>query len=125
MIQIVNWTGYYSFLNPKINASRGFEQTYFNIEILTVDKNQFAGTVTDDLSTGGMKGTGEINGKFDGNRIEFTKGMPVMTLIVDKSGSKKHLIKNIDQFIILDIYHPTKNHIADNGNLSSDLYGSE
>ncbi|ABG57871.1 hypothetical protein [Cytophaga hutchinsonii] len=89
MIQKGQWTGYYSFLNEKINKARGFIQTNFTIEILSVNGNTFKGTVADDLSTGGTEGIGEIKGISSGNKIEFVKQMPVLTVFVDRAGTKK------------------------------------
>lgn len=89
MIEKGTWTGSYRFSDPKINKIRGFEQTNFVIQIREVDGESFSGTVEDDLSTGGMEGVGEIHGKVIGDRIEFVKQMPRMTLLVDKNGTRK------------------------------------
>jgi hypothetical protein len=89
MIQVGQWSGYYSFLDKEITKIRGFEKTYFDIQILTVNDNTFTGKVQDDLSSGGTEGIGEINGKIQGDRIDFVKTMPIMTVIIDKKGTKK------------------------------------
>jgi hypothetical protein len=89
MIQIGRWNGDYSFSNQEINKARGFGKTNFHIDILTVDDNNFIGTVQDDLNTGGTEGVGEVKGKVTGDKIEFVKLMPIMTLLVDKKGTKK------------------------------------
>lgn len=36
-----------------------------------------------------MEGVGEINGTIKGNRFDFVKLMPIMTLIVDKNGTRQ------------------------------------
>lgn len=89
MIQKGHWTGHYSFLDEKINKVRGFEQTYFDIEICTFNGSEFAGMVRDDLNTGGTEGNGEIKGTVTGHSIEFVKQMPVLTVLVDRKGTIK------------------------------------
>lgn len=89
MIQLGKRAGQYSFNNLKITKARGFEKTNFEIEILTIKNNSFTGTVQDDLLTGGMEGVGEIKGAVKGNRIDFVKLMPIMTLIVVKNGTRQ------------------------------------
>lgn len=89
MIQIGQWTGHYSFKDEKVNKIRGFEKTFFEIEILSVNDNAFTGKIHDDLTTGGTEGVGEISGKIIGDRIDFVKLMPVMTFLIDRKGTKK------------------------------------
>jgi hypothetical protein len=93
MIKVGKWTGHYSFNNENINKIRGFEKTLFEFEILNVNGNVFNGKIKDDLNTGGMEGIGEIAGKIMGNKIDFIKTMPIMTLLVDKKGTRKMLNK--------------------------------
>lgn len=88
MIQTGNWRGYYSFLDPEINKIRGFDKTNFDIQIITIIGNKFTGKIEDDLTTGGTEGIGEIVGQINGDKIEFVKKMPVMTLLVDKKGTR-------------------------------------
>ena len=76
-------------MNEEINKIRGFDNTFFEIEILTVNNNAFTGKIQDDLSTGGTEGVGEFLGKIIGHRIEFVKLMPVMTLLIDRKGTRK------------------------------------
>ena len=102
MIQIGNWSGYYSFLNPEINKIRGFERTNFDIQIFNVAGNKFTGEIKDDLATGGTEGIGEIAGQINGNKVEFIKRMPVLTLLVDKDGTRK----------TLSVVGVTTNHLA-------------
>lgn len=83
------WIGQYQYANPELQKGTGFESTNFEIEILTIADNSFSGKVQDDLSTGGTEGIGEIKGKVFDNKIEFVKQMPLMTLIVDKKGTRK------------------------------------
>jgi len=87
MIQLGHWTGQYRFENEKQNKIRGFEKTFFEVEILTVNDKTFTGRIWDDLATGGTKGVGEILGKIIGDRIDFVKFMPVMTAVVDSKGT--------------------------------------
>lgn len=89
MIQTGQWTGNYSFDNDKISKARGFEKTFFEIEILSVSDKMFTGEIQDDLTTGGTEGIGEILGKITGNGIDFVKLMPVLTLLVGKNGTRK------------------------------------
>ena len=89
MIQIGQWTGHYSFEDERINKIRGFDKTFFEMEILAVNENEFTGKIQDDLSSGGMEGVGDIKGKIMGDRIDFVKSMPVMTLLMDKKGTIK------------------------------------
>ncbi|GGH83092.1 hypothetical protein GCM10011379_57960 [Filimonas zeae] len=89
MIQIGQWKGYYSYSGEKVNKFRQFENTLFDIEILTVNGNFFTGKVQDDLGTGGTEGVGDITGQIKGNGIDFVKRMPVLTFIVDEKGTRK------------------------------------
>ncbi|MDF2456549.1 MAG: hypothetical protein K0R51_2542 [Cytophagaceae bacterium] len=89
MIQTGQWTGHYSFKDEEINKIRGFEKTFFTIEILTVNDHAFTGKVQDDLTTGGTEGIGTIAGSIQGDRMDFVKSMPVMTLLVDRKGTIK------------------------------------
>jgi hypothetical protein len=89
MIQAGNWSGYYSFFDPAMNKIRGFEKTNFDIQILTIKDNKFTGKIQDDLATGGTEGVGEIIGQINGDKVEFVKKMPVLTLLVDKNGTRK------------------------------------
>lgn len=93
MIETGKWSGYYSFSDKEVSRIRGFEKTNFEIEILSVRDNAFTGHVQDDKKTGGMEGVGEISGMVHGDKVEFVKRMPVMTLLVDRNGTKKTLPK--------------------------------
>jgi hypothetical protein len=70
----------------------GFDSTNFDIEVTSIDNNDFIGKVQDDLTTGEQKVL-EIVGKISGDKVAFVKQMPIMTLIVDKNGTRKTLIK--------------------------------
>ena len=72
------WIGYYKYNDKKFQYLVGFEQTNFEIEIQSVNRNRFEGIVQDDLSTGGMKDAGIIKGKIINNKMKFVKQMPVM-----------------------------------------------
>ncbi len=89
MIQKGKWTGYYSFNNEQINRIRGFEKTFFEIEIMSINESTFAGKIQDDTATGGTEGIGEISGKIIHNKIHFVKLMPVLTLLTDRNGTRK------------------------------------
>jgi len=93
MITTGHWIGQYKYDKAIHQEMNGFERTNFEIEITKVDNNHFTGIVRDDLSTGGTEGIGEITGKISGNRIEFIKQMPVMTLLLDKDLPRKTLNK--------------------------------
>lgn len=93
MIKVGLWTGHYKFDNEAIQKASGSERTSFEITIQEINKNSFTGIVEDDLKTGGTEGIGEIKGTVIGDRIEFVKQMPIMTLIIDKKGSRKTLNK--------------------------------
>ncbi|MEO6231080.1 MAG: hypothetical protein ABJB11_24610 [Ferruginibacter sp.] len=93
MITTGLWAGYYKFDNEAIQKTSGFEHTNFEIKIQTINKNSFTGIVEDNLETGGTEGIGEIKGNVLGERVEFVKQMPIMTLIVDKKGTRKTLNK--------------------------------
>ena len=88
MITKGHWTGQYKYGKETIQKATGFAGTNFDIEILSIENDNFVGTVKDDLSTGGTKGIGEIVGKVVGENIEFIKQMPVMTSI-NKDGTMK------------------------------------
>ena|ERR1051326_1239729 len=89
MIQKGRWMGYYTYDKNEYNKIRGFDRTNFTLDIISVVGNKFTGKVQDDLTTGGTEGVGEIIGKFIDDRIEFVKQMPIMTLLVDRKGTKK------------------------------------
>ena len=89
MITTGLWTGYYKFDNEALQKTSGFEYTNFEITIQTIDKNCFAGIVEDNLETGGTEGVGEIKGNVFGEKVEFVKQMPIMTVIIDKKGTRK------------------------------------
>jgi hypothetical protein len=93
MIKIGHWIGHYKFDKEAHQKMTGFDSTNFEIEITHLDKNIFFGTVKDDLFTGGTEGIGEVHGKVKGDIVEFVKQMPVMTLLVDKVGTRKTLNK--------------------------------
>jgi hypothetical protein len=94
MIEIGYWIGEYKFDKEVHQKMSGFDSTNFEIEITKVDNCNFSGKVQDDLSTGGTEGIGEIIGKVSGEKIEFIKQMPVMTLMVGKDGIRKKLNKS-------------------------------
>ena len=93
MIKVGHWIGQYKFDKEVHQKMTGYDSTNFAIEITNVDNNNFFGKVQDDLTTGGTEGIGEIEGKVTGDIIEFVKQMPVMTLLVDKKGTRKTLNK--------------------------------
>jgi hypothetical protein len=93
MIKIGHWVGQYKFNKAIHQKITGFDSTNFEITITKVDNNNFYGKVQDDLTTGGIEGIGEIQGKTIGDSVEFIKQMPVLTLLVDKNGTRKTFSK--------------------------------
>ena len=93
MIEIGHWIGQYKFDKEVRQKMTGFDITNFEIEITTVENNNFVGKVQDDLTTGGTEGIGEIVGKISGEKIEFIKQMPIMTLLIGKEGTRKTINK--------------------------------
>ena len=89
MIEKGQWIGQYKFDKEVYQRMIGFDSTNFEIEITAVDNNTFVGKVKDDLTTGGTEGIGEIVGKISGEKIEFIKQMPIMTLLIGKGGTRK------------------------------------
>lgn len=89
MIKTGHWIGHYKFDKKLHQDMSGFLQTNFDIEITSVDKNNFIGKVQDDLSTGGTEGVGEITGNVVGENVHFIKQMPIMTLMIGKDGTRK------------------------------------
>ncbi|MEO6454963.1 MAG: hypothetical protein ABIN97_12855 [Ginsengibacter sp.] len=89
MIKIGHWIGQYKFDKEVHQKMTGFDTTNFEIEITAVDNNNFVGKVQDDLATGGTEGIGEIEGKVTGDKVDFVKQMPIMTLLVNKKGTRK------------------------------------
>lgn len=108
MLETGHWIGQYKFDKEVHQRMIGFDSTNFEIEITAVDNNNsFVGKVQDDLTTGGTERIGQIAGKISGEKIEFIKQMPVMTLLLGKEGERKTLNKK----------HPK---IYYSGNFSSD-----
>ncbi len=89
MIKKGHWIGYYKYDKQAYQERAGFDKTNFEVEILTIENDNFIGKVQDDITTGGMEGIGEIFGKVNGDKIEFVKQMPIMTLLVNKKGTRK------------------------------------
>lgn len=83
------WLGYYKYHHEEIQKAIGFDKTYFTITINSFSRNNFKGTVTDDIKTGGMEGTGEIIGEIEGEKISFKKFMPSESLLYP-NGEQKH-----------------------------------
>lgn len=89
------WNGTYTYDIPEEYKDERTKEVRFKIVIDSVNKNQFKGTVEDDLSTGGTPGVGDINGKYNDYELTFEKDMPVYARIemdgsrsIDKN--KKH-----------------------------------
>lgn len=78
--------GFYQLDDERYGKLRGFDKTYFTIEISDFDGLQFKGWVEDDISTGGMEGKGDISGEIIGSKIFFVKRMPYLgQLFEDKT----------------------------------------
>ncbi len=82
------WDGYYRHGNELIRKKTGFEQTNFSIVIDAFDGKNFTGTVTDDSITGGMPGTGKIEGEIQENSLDFVKLMP-QQVTIDRNGNRQ------------------------------------
>jgi len=89
MISTGIWKGQYKYDDKLHQKLKGIDSTNFEIIVTSTANERFNGTVQDDLATGGTEGIGEIVGKVSGDKIEFIKQMPVMTLVVDKKGTRK------------------------------------
>jgi len=84
------YKGFYKYDRKVHQEAIGFGKTYFTIIITETTENKFAGTVEDDVFTGGMHGTGTINGELNGSTISFTKQMPkAMAIVFDSKGTGK------------------------------------
>ena len=80
---IGNWKGYYKFDNERIQQAMGHDKTNFTIVIESYEDGKFLGKVNDDVTTGGMKETGNIAGAVNKNQIRFKKFMPVNCIILE------------------------------------------
>jgi len=74
------WLGYYKYDNELHQKTIGFDKTNFTIIIQSFDGKNFKGIVNDDITTGGMKETGDIVGSVEGEKLSFQKFMPRETL---------------------------------------------
>jgi hypothetical protein len=89
------WKGTYTYDIPEEYRDERTQKVEFEIVINSVNKNQFIGTVEDNLSTGGTPGIGNINGSFNDYELLFEKNMPIHARI-ENDGShtidenKKH-----------------------------------
>ncbi|MDO3628706.1 hypothetical protein [Mucilaginibacter sp. BT774] len=88
MIKKGTWKGLYKY-NNKIHHELRREGTKFEISIIEINNDHFAGTVQDDLATGGTEGIGEITGHVTGNEVYFVKQMPIMTTLNPINGARK------------------------------------
>lgn len=79
------WKGNYEY---ELAEHLNLQSVNFTITIEKVKGNVFKGTVQDDLANGGTPGIGLIKGEFDGDRIKFTKKMPVSATI-DRNGNRQ------------------------------------
>jgi hypothetical protein len=89
MIAKGSWKGQYKYDNKAHQKLKGVAGTNFVIDIVPTTDEYFTGTVQDDLETGGTEGVGQITGRVTGNKIEFVKQMPVMTMLLAKKGMRK------------------------------------
>lgn len=88
------WKGKYRY-HFKKGVEFNNQEVEFIIEIKEFDGKKFSGTVQDLDEYFGTKGTGIIEGKIDGNTIDFIKQMPVKTLVLNhkkrvEDSGKKH-----------------------------------
>jgi hypothetical protein len=96
MLSKGTWKGQYKYDSKAVQQTKGVEATNFVIDITDIHKENFTGTVEDDLATGGTEGIGKITGRAVGTYVEFIKQMPIMTTINPKTGvtktyNKKHM----------------------------------
>lgn len=75
------WKGYYQYSSKKIQKIHKYSKTGFTIEITHFDGVNFEGEVYDDLESGGTRGRGIIQGKYEKNKISFVKKMPISTVV--------------------------------------------
>ena len=75
------WIGEYWF-TEKAPDNLLNRKTNFEAQIDSIENSKFSGWVKDDLSSGGTKGKGTIDGKIKGNKVKFVKQMPILTLII-------------------------------------------
>lgn len=83
---IGTWKGKYKY-NLKQNSKFNNKEVQFLLEITEFDGEKFIGTVQDEDTEFGTKGQGIIEGKLNGDHIEFIKQMPVRTMLL-KNGKK-------------------------------------
>lgn len=112
MIEIGQWVGQYKFEKEVHQKMSGFESTNFELEVIKADNNNFFGKIQDDLSTGGTEGVGEIIGKISGEKIEFIKQMPIMTLMVGKNGTRETLNKKHRKIYYQGIFSSDRKSIS-------------
>lgn len=88
------YKGFYKYDKERIQKIVAHDMTLFHINITEVDGLTFTGEIKDDTNTGGTPGTGTITGVLNGNKIEFTKQMPIASIISAdgkiKTLNKKH-----------------------------------
>lgn len=80
------WKGKYKY-NLKQISTFNNKEVEFLMEITEFDGENFIGTVQDNDQNLGTKGIGTIEGKINGNHIEFIKQMPVKSMLF-KNGKK-------------------------------------
>ncbi len=74
------WTGTYKYLSQRLPEKVRNNEVKFDIEIIEFDCIRFSGLVKDDIETGGMKGTGKIEGHVKNGIIKFVKAMPTQSV---------------------------------------------
>ena len=72
------WHGRYYYNNRSQQKLAGSDYTKFYIDLVFLSETRFTGTVTDDASTGGTPGIGNVSGTIVGDKIQFVKRMPVL-----------------------------------------------
>jgi len=65
------WYGYYTFLEGYSPASLD-KKVFFIADIIVAD-NGFTGSISDDVSTGGVNDVATIKGKYTGSKLSFKK----------------------------------------------------
>ncbi len=73
------WRGEYAYTAGTLSREPGSTSS-FEISIKHFENSNFQGSVEDDVSSGGTRGRGTINGSLNESKVTFVKQMPIKTL---------------------------------------------
>ena len=76
------WKGKYKY-NLKKDVEFNNKEVEFIVEIKEFDGEKFSGTIQDNDDYFGTRGIGIIEGKINGNKIDFIKQMPIKTVVLN------------------------------------------